>query len=282
MGILMSQAEDPQKALWREYFEDAAGKVQQEEEKQPKTAAPEWPLLVGVFNFPWYPGTYGAWMGMSMSFILNALGFCALFWAAATLGVIGLRALGVPVLMLTALTASYASACMLRIIEDTANGADDVTSWPAFDWRDWVVALVSVLWVLFLCAMVGYGVRLLFGPMIGLWGWLPGSLVIFVIFPFLLLSSLDADSRAVPYSPNIIRSVKTVWTQWLLFYGMATVLCGGWFLIALVFFLINRYVASIIMMPLLAAVVMIYARLVGRLAYSFGQTVYPAESHDET
>jgi hypothetical protein len=263
----MNKADDSQKAMWREYFENAAERV--EKDTEPEAAPPEWPLLSGVFTFPWYPGTYGIWLGMSLGLILTGLGFCFLLGPAMQVGGIGIRAMGPPVGVLTLLVLSYASSCCLQVIEDTANGVDSITSWPAADWRAWVLGLLSVLYVLVLCALVGYVVRLLVRPIFDTW--VPSIFIVFLLFPIVQLSSLAAESRWWPYSPAILRSLKTVTAQWLLFYGIVIVMCGGWLVISVVGILISPWGTPIVVMPLLAAVMLIYARLLGRLAWCFGQ-----------
>jgi hypothetical protein len=177
--------------------------------------------------------------------------------------------------MLTILALSYASACCLHVIECTANGADSIDTWPATDWREWVWSLICVLYVFMICALAGYAVRLMTLPVVDTW--LPTELTIFLLFPFVLLSSLAADSRWWPYAPTILKSMRVVPVSWLVFYGFVIALCGGWLAIFVVGILMNPWGAMMVVMPLLAAVMLICARLLGRLAWCLGQI----ESSDE-
>jgi hypothetical protein len=113
---------------------------------------------------------------------------------------------------------------------------------------------------------VGFGLS----QLAGLWLPQPGlvwALGVFLLFPILLLSSVDANSPFIPLSRRVRRSLFRVAGTWLTFYVLSGLLWAGlmgafWGLAQL-----HDFLAPVLGGPLLAATVLIYARLLGRLAW---------------
>ncbi len=181
---------------------------------------------------------------------------------------------GLPALLLTLIVSGYVTACLLAVIEDTANGCDRVREWPESDWRDW-------LWTLRFPLVSGFG-ALLAGAVVeqlaGEWNW-AAALAALVVFPILLLSVLETGSALAPLSGPILKSCRRWWWAWLLFYAETGLMFLVWFWIAR--FAVSHFpsIAIWIAAPLSIAALLIYARLLGRLAWYTGWE--EAEEEDE-
>ena len=233
-----------------------------------------------MFNFPFYPGVWQRWLAMSAALVvvaqvvipcLRLLG--VLDDAGASGGMILGLVMGVPSLLLILIGVGYVSACLLAVIEDTANGCDQVQEWPESDWRDWA-------WTLRLPLVAGFGSLLAASAMKQLTGqWnLVAGLPAMVVFPIMVLSMLESGSAAAPISGAILKSCLRFRGAWLLFYAETAP-------ILLVLTWVYRFaapknltVALLIDAPLTIAVLLIYSRLMGRLAWT---TAWGEEEPDE-
>ena len=88
-----------------------------------------------------------------------------------------------------------------------------------------------------------------------------------IVFPVLLLSTLETGSVLLPISGPILKTCTRYWWAWLFFYAETG-------LVLLVFSWIVRFaaarsvfVAMLIAAPLSIATLLIYSRLLGRLAW---------------
>ena len=173
---------------------------------------------------------------------------------------------GMAVLWLSIWSFSFAAHCMLAIVEETSAGADQILSWPESDWREWMWHFLHVGYVLAVSISLGF----VLGQLAGLWlpqgGWV-WPLAVFLLFPILLLSSVDANSPFVPLSRRVRRSLIRVGWAWLIVYVLSGLLWAAllgalWGLAEL-----HEFLAPVLGAPLLAAALLIYARLLGRLAW---------------
>jgi len=94
---------------------------------------PRWPMVSGIFLFPWYPQTLGPWMGMSFGLGLTGFLLLVLLGPAMQLGLLGLRLFLPPVCAAGVLAFGYAAACCLNTIEETLYGWDSIETWPDVD-----------------------------------------------------------------------------------------------------------------------------------------------------
>ncbi|MCE5266335.1 MAG: hypothetical protein LLG00_00415 [Planctomycetaceae bacterium] len=160
-----------------------------------------------------------------------------------------------------------AAACGLTIVRETSHGADAVEGWPNLLRLEGLGDVIYAANALMLSALPG----MLATP---LWRWLavarPLGIAVTatLLLPIVLLSMLETRSPIGPVSMPVVQSVLYAWRAWLTFYVMATALIGA--TVALVMMAIQRgnsSVGSIAagVLPTLSGV--IYARLLGRLAY---------------
>ena len=122
-------------------------------------------------------------------------------------------ALGAPVLM-------YSCAAALAVVEQVANGSDEVTATLA-GWYDEYVSNVVFVAGSFLLALVPGGMlRYLAGSLIDHWWWSMGVLVggVGLMYPIILLSGLEQGTLAPPVSRLILTSVSVARKAWMRFY----------------------------------------------------------------
>ena len=236
------------------------------------------PFLVGVFDFPFSPTQQGTLLVFSVgAFVLSALTLEAVrlsrvpdtrtyFLAAALSGVTGLLGLAWIVLI--------SSRC-LSIIRQTGAGSEEAPFPSDLVWMDWVFQGLYVLFSLAIATLVGVAV----GKALGALGWrseLGVPLSLFLLLPLVLLSMLEGESPLAPFSPGVWRSLFDAWRAWGLFYLQTLLLAGltalfGWMALS-----VGQRVASVLgtLMgaTLLAWAVMVYCRLLGRLAWCCAHT----------
>jgi hypothetical protein len=172
-------------------------------------------------------------------------------------------------------TFAYAAHCYLVVTQATAAGLDRV-EWgdePIIDWlyEALYVGFVVLLWVMpagllwrglrndFLPDDPGLRFLLLAVP--GLW----------LLFPVGLLSSLSSSSRWIPVSPRVVARLLRIFPSLVLFY----LLTGLLFAAASTCTYVGVFTPGWYVLPLAAvagsAVLLVHARLLGRLAWLMGQ-----------
>jgi hypothetical protein len=236
---------------------------------------PKFTFLTGVFTFPWTLDVLPRWIGLSaglvsmtlvVAVVLAVMGGLPSLQAAPQGGVLAFFVL--PLIWLTIWTASYGAACSLAIIEGTAGGNDVIGEWPEPHWKEWAADLFYVAWLAALAAMTAWVVTLPLTLVRPDWSQTQLVLGAFVLlFPFVLVSALEAANHWVPVSVFVFQSLGRHLGTWLLFYFVSSLLFAAF--AALEFGLV-RFVGVfgiVLACPLLAALVFIQARLIGRLAW---------------
>ena len=261
------------------WFSDRFKKMLDEKGRlRSKPRPPRLPLISGVFDFPWHRGCLEKWIWLSVGAMLIAE-MELLGWSMGRgigLGA-GIGAAGPAVLsMLFQVLAGCLGVCwagvffinLLTILGDTAAGADDVGQWPeAAAFVDWAGSTFFVINSLALSVLAGQGL-----------GWLldqaelPGVIVMVavpvVLFPWLLLSMLEANSPVVPLSKFGVRQPARKWRAWIGFYLATIPLFLSIGASAIAAMLLGSLVLAIPVLAMTAvAVLMIYFRLLGRLAW---------------
>lgn len=157
---------------------------------------------------------------------------------------------------------AYASHIFFSVVEATAAGADDV-AWPDSPYVDWIWKGVFLAWLMSLGLPLLVVTRLISGNFfpfvaLGLWA---------LFFPLMFLSALGAPSRWFVFWPAVIWGLVRKSFDWLLFTIASSVVVVGalatmhWNVSNL--YLLGVPVAAIV----LACALLIYARLLGRLAW---------------
>jgi hypothetical protein len=169
----------------------------------------------------------------------------------------------------------YAGHCFLVVMQDTAAGNDDVT-WPDEPMQDWVVrglymfgmvavwlAPIGVLRGVLRSHAVADDVTLV---LLGV-----GAILLWLMFPISLLSSLSGSSRLFLLRGAVLRQLARVPGALFIFYFVSALLFAGW--LALIYFsLIGRSWLVLTLAAIAGPVVLlIYARLLGRISWILSQ-----------
>jgi hypothetical protein len=73
---------------------------------------------------------------------------------------------------------------------------------------------------------------------------------------------------------TVLRNMVPIWWGWLFFYAETGVLFLLWLVPTVVLFIFQPFVIVLLSAPVLAAVVLIYFRLIGRLAWCMAEYGY--------
>ncbi len=177
-------------------------------------------------------------------------------------------ALGMLMGPLTLLYLTVTAVCGLVILQDTANGWAKIQQWPGRNIADWMFDAFYVLNPLWLAALPG----VLLGQLPVLMGIagqglavLGGMLSAWVLFPLFSLCVVEAGSPLSMWSQAIFRQFRSHRAQVKSFYLVSAglVLAG---LLALYFLARSWFPVRVFGAAGLNLVVMVYFRLLGRLA----------------
>ncbi|MCE5301952.1 MAG: hypothetical protein LLF97_02450 [Planctomycetaceae bacterium] len=230
---------------------------------------PEHPFLSGTFSFPFSSGTLGVviallgWEAVVQWLLVINFQFRqsqdprALFAAAMFGGIAGILGLG----LLT-----YASACALAIVRDTANSADQIQEWPGLSFLEWLFAGLYLVGSFVMSLLPGCAVTGLLhkaSPLATLA--LPVSA--FVMFPLLLMSTLE---NGTPFGLISLPVYRTLWTSrkgWMAFYGLTAMLILDAVALTIVAYWIHPLAATVVAALVQVIGWFIYFRLLGRLGW---------------
>jgi hypothetical protein len=180
---------------------------------------------------------------------------------------------------------SYAAHSLFTVVEGTAAGNDAVT-WPDEPISDWIArgiflgALLMIWLAPSAIASRGLrndwlpdngGLRFLLLAVPGLW----------LLFPIGLLSSLSASTKWMVFRASIVGVLFRVFPSALMFYFLTAILAVGagaaWY------YGVSQTQFAVILLagPLLAAGLLLYARLLGRLSLMIHRLNPPKEERDE-
>jgi hypothetical protein len=189
----------------------------------------------------------------------QATGTSLLFFAALILQVL----LGLAVF-------SYAAHSFLTIVVDTAAGTDQIR-WPAepftdWLWKPWYLAWLVAFW------MAPLGLVLALFKFTAMQIALLGLILFWIVFPVGLLSSLSATSRWMVFRPVIVWCMLRYFGTTLVFFVATELLLAAW---GATVYYTWRHFDWMLLMPLTAlvaaAVLFLYGRLAGRLAWVINQ-----------
>jgi hypothetical protein len=223
---------------------------------------PRWPLLGGIWTFPFYLETLGPWIYISFGLMLT--GWMLMFWiASAWLGAWSARLFGIPTCFFGVLTFGYAFSCCLVIMEQTSHDVDSIEIPGGLEWKEWTWDFAHVTALLLQAAVVGLAVQLAIDP--NAWSFLACGT--FVAFPLVLLGALAANGAWTPLAiATVLRSFIPLGWAWGLFYLQTGAMVGLWYFLVAAGLQRAPWLVPLYAAPLLAAAILIYARLAGRLA----------------
>lgn len=245
---------------------------------EPEPPPPEVPrcwFVSGVLTFPWRASALPRWITLFLLLLPLEL-VLGVIWLVVQMDLSRLTTivplLAVPLAWLTLWSGSYAAACFLAIVQDTGSGNVDIHNWPEGDWRERVAPLAYLAMQLVFTAAGASTVASVAGLLAGAtWAGVVMAMLAIFLFPFLLLSAMEADTPLWPYSPVMWRSLGHSFGAWLIVYLESIMLVAaiaGLIGLGIVW---APVAAALLVAPLLAALVFVLGRLYGRLAWRIGQ-----------
>jgi hypothetical protein len=243
---------------------EARGLLREPEQARP----PKWTFFSGVWGYPWRAVNLSRWTAMGLG--LGCAGTVSLA-ALSNLGFVGTGGnaiLGIFMALFAVLmslgTLSFSAASCDAALADTADGFDEPQESSLPDWDQWVFSLLALLAVSAFSAALGYPLSLALGPV-------AFPIVAALLFPVLWLSGLESGSFWLPFSAAVWGSLARHPGTWLLFYLISTPLLvaggvGGVYVARY-----SPYLAVALSGPIVATLMLWYARWLGRLAWSVSQ-----------
>jgi hypothetical protein len=252
--------------------------VSPEDRPRRRRPAPLWPLLEGVYTFPWYPSTMRVWILVGLGLAVLSFLAAANYWLILELadtGIIGqYLLLGATIGLVKGMivfgiwTIPYMASYFLGVVQETAYGNDEM-QWPD---DTLFQRLVKTGYVIFLGLCAAFPLVFLAVPLLpllraGAFGWLALFIPWAILFPIVLLSALANDSPWLVWNNQVVgllvrrpavlgvlaaASVALVLPCFTL--GYFTVLRLHFFLAPLTGFMWS-------------AALLLYARLLGRVAW---------------
>jgi hypothetical protein len=219
-------------------------------------------------TFPWRSGQRGVWIFLAFDFTVLA----TVAWVLVRLPEMGpmlTALLGIMLLW----TGFYASSCFLAVVETTAAGCDEV-GWPdgAGLLEGWW-KLLYVLWLL-ACCWIPVGVLWRAGldaMWTGDWWWILPLVMVSVLFPVVLLSSLAANSQWLVWNRRMaIRMAQrphVLVLLWVASLGLLSA-CATLAYMAL---LSPSFLLCVGIGVVWSACLLVYARLVGRAGWALSR-----------
>jgi hypothetical protein len=232
--------------------------------KEPKTRPPRWPMLSGIFLYPFSLSALGSWMSISAGMMV--FGWLLMFWIyyGAIGGTSTSYYLGLPTCTAGVLTLGYAASCLFSIVEATSNGGDSFEASPIHEWKEWIWSFLHLAALLAQAGMIGYALELVCSTD----SWLPMAVGTLAAFPLVLLGALAADGAWAPLAiGKTLQSFFLIGWAWGIFYLVTIPMIVAWALLVKdqlagqAQWLVPLYAG-----PLFATIILIYSRLIGRLA----------------
>ena len=186
--------------------------------------------------------------------------------AGAMAFVLGLVVTSATVLLVWIVT----SHNVIVVVEETASGNDDLV-WPDEPMMDWLWHAVYLAWVILVWIMPAVlfgrfateGTEEYYRPLYVI---LYGASAFWVVFPISLLSTMAAESRWAVLHLGLIQRLFKRLPSLMLFYGCTAVLMIV--VVPTIFwhFRDEKGWSVLVFGPLVGTAIMVYARLLGRLA----------------
>jgi DNA-directed RNA polymerase subunit RPC12/RpoP len=225
-------------------------------------------FFAGVFTFPLYREALPWWAMLSAGgLLIQAVLHQAVRYAGqpSFFTYIGAMLMGGMGAVLCLVLLVPATAIWLAVLQRTSDGYDHFDDWLDSVWLDWLLDGLFILNSAALSVLPGAAVARLagFAPEATL---LAEAAVAMVLFPVVLLSMMHQASAWRPWSPAIARSLWRARWGWLCFY-LATIVLAALAAGMLWLVLQGGIWTAALAVPGLAAMSLIYFRLLGRLAW---------------
>ena len=226
-----------------------------------------------TFTFPWEHQLLMRWIYLS----IGLTGFFALGMVIASLmlGASGYTGLtmgffALPLVWVGIWTLSYAASISMAIVTDTANGNQKIANWADQNWREWVITMAYVLYLLAVAGLGGYITDKLLELAKVDAPWV-GYCVTAVALPYVILSALETGGGLNFVSANVTLSLFRKAGAWIGYYVIAGALTAAVAATLWGLLLVSPYVAGGLGGVIVATWLLILARLTGRLAWAISR-----------
>ncbi len=244
---------------------------------------PAWPLVSGVFNFLFYRNVWPYWLGYGSWLALAFTGlYFAIYFGQHSISMMLTVFMLKPVVLAFGCLWFATSSLFRSITQDTADGLDRVENWPdsiflAAEISDPFYPLNAVG----LTIVVGGALMALLRGA-GAEAWFVGPVCTVVFFPLFLLSMLANDSPMMPFSRPVWSGVARSIGSWAMFYLESTLILGS---VAYLAFLAWNEGNALWLLGaglLIFGACLLYARLLGRLAWITALQDEEEDSEDDS
>jgi hypothetical protein len=241
--------------------------------REPDARPPESVYFSSTFTFPWERDLIARWLYLSVGttfFAVLSLLLVSMAGGAGGYSGLAMGFFALPLVWVFIWTASYAASLCMAIVTDTANGNQRVVNWAEQNWRDWVITMAYVQYLIAVAALAGYVTKKLL-ELAGVDAPGAGVVVTAIAIPYVLLSALETGGGLNFISANVTLSVFRKPLAWIGYYlitatltvATAAALWGLW--------RVSPYIAGGLGGLIVAAWLLIQARLTGRLAWAISR-----------
>ncbi|MGI9455263.1 MAG: MJ0042-type zinc finger domain-containing protein [Aeoliella sp.] len=247
-------------------------------DRRARPQMPRWPLLTGWYGFLLAPGVIARWISLSLVLAgvlaLGVVSYATTMGAGSGLAAFGAVA-GLCFLCLAAMAGilwyGAASACAIMVVTESSEGNNQIQPWPSSNPIDWLGEAFYLMVTFAAAAIPGWAVgTLAFSAPEDLAT--ATALSIWLCFPVVLLSTLEASSPWALVMPGVLGSLRYFPGSWVLFYlmsGAGLMLAIGVLVTVEVLGLLGGIggLGLLLAVPIVIAAVGLYFRLIGRLAW---------------
>ncbi len=264
---------DPQDDLYDGKYDD--GLIGDWDDRKKPEAWKRAPLTVGLVSFLFYINTFLRIVlyAAGLAVVLNIIYATAQAYASDNPSA---KAASIFLSIVTAVSLGFyvasLSAVLFAIVQDTANGGDDVASYPDWNVTDWIGTAVYFPAAAFVAGLPGsffttallvtgldptYGAFAAVAPLVLSW---------VLLLPFVLYSMLAEGSCLSPFSVATYKSLHAASEGWVFFFVYAFLLglVGSG---ALAFAMSQHVLVNVVGSLGLILVMFLYCRILGRLMW---------------
>jgi DNA-directed RNA polymerase subunit RPC12/RpoP len=230
---------------------------------------PRHPFLTGTFTFPFYPGALTRTAALAIWPMLTVVLCAGSFQLSNSGDPGGMFAGGITLaitLIMIIIWFTFASACSLAVVRDTASGCDDIHNWPDMAFVDWILEPLYLFIALCACLLaIGAISPLLKRCDLPIETVAPTAL--FFLFPIVLLSMLENESPLGVISWPVCRTFWASFWGWAGFYLTTAALVAASAALVAAALAAGMVVGTIVTGAVESVAWLIYFRLLGRLAW---------------
>lgn len=223
---------------------------------------PRFGMFSGVMRF-WGASITLAWMGLSAGLLVAMGSPLSMSILAPFIAV--LIWLGV------------ASMIFTELVVASSEGSDELNHWPSLDMGEWIGPAMTLVFA-GVVTMIPGSLANHFMPMgpDGLWFELGAWLTL----PWILLSQLEGGAIWCVFSPRLLRTLRWAPGSWLIFYIETALLFLGLGILAVILIWQVGWWGLFLTPPATVFAFLMYARLLGRLAWIIAVATPDRETED--